>query len=141
MVGGQIMSNTDNRENGSANNRNDSACIITKSKNVKKYICFAIMAVAGTALAAIELSGHSFSDNKKLAQLISMTLTRVLGGIVFIAAAVYLGYNILKPFGKNPGRSLLFTLPCFAVLCRTLPCFTLLCLTLPYHTLLCLVGG
>ncbi len=121
MVGGQIMSNTDNRESGSSNNRNNSACIITKSKNVKKYICFAIMAVAGTALAAIELSGHSFSDNKKLAQLISMILTRVLGGIVFIAAAVYLGYNILKPFGKNPGRSLLFTLPCFAVAINNFP--------------------
>lgn len=115
------MSNTESRGNGGAHNQNNPSLTATENKNVKKYICFAIMAVAGTALAAIELSGYSFSDNEKLAQLISMTLTRVLGGIVFIAATVYLGYNILKPLGKNPGRSLLFTLPCFAVAINNFP--------------------
>ena len=121
MVGGQVMSNMGNRDDGKLNNQNNSSRNAIKGKNVKKYICFGIMAVAGTALAAIELSGHSFSDNEKLSQLISMTLTRMLGGIVFIAAAVYLGYNILKPLGKNPGRSLLFALPCFAVAINNFP--------------------
>ena len=61
-----------------------------------------------------------------VAQSIEMTVTRMLGGGVFVTIIVYLGYKILDPFKKPFWRSILFALPAFAVVINNLPFYPLI---------------
>ncbi len=59
-------------------------------------------------------------------QLVGMTLTRGLGGIVFLVLVWYLGYNVLSPIKKPFWRSIVFCLPAFCVVINNLHIYTLI---------------
>ncbi len=59
-------------------------------------------------------------------QLVGMTLTRGLGGIVFLVLLWYLGYRVLNPVRMPFWRSLIFCLPAFAVVINNLHIYTLI---------------
>lgn len=59
-------------------------------------------------------------------QLVGMTLTRGLGGIVFFVLVWYLEYSVLNPLRKPFLRSLVFCIPAFAVVINNLHIYTLI---------------
>ena len=71
------------------------------------------------------LSGALFGviDDKELKGGIDMTVTRALGGIVFLTILTYLGYRVLNPVKRPFARALLFTLPALAVAVNNLPIY------------------
>ncbi len=64
--------------------------------------------------------------DKTTEQLVGMTLTRGLGGIVFLTLLWYLEYNVLNPIKKPFLRSLVFCIPAFCVVINNLHIYTLI---------------
>ncbi len=64
--------------------------------------------------------------DKTTEQLVGMTLTRGLGGIVFLVLLWYLEYNVLSPIRKPFWRSLVFCIPAFCVVINNLHIYTLI---------------
>ena len=65
-------------------------------------------------------------DDPDIKLLTDMTVTRALGGVVFFTIVLYLGYRVNNPFVKPFWKSLLFTLPAFAVVINNLPIYPLM---------------
>ena len=96
-----------------------------KFKLDKRKICIAITLVAIIALLLCEIVGverfFSGDADEKLIESVEMTLTRAIGGIVFLTILVYLGYKVLYPFKKPFWRGILVCLPAFAVAINNFP--------------------
>ena len=96
-----------------------------KFKLDKRKICIAITLVAIIALLLCEIVGverlFSGDADEKLITSVEMTLTRAIGGIVFLTILVYLGYKVLYPFRKPFWRGILVCLPAFAVAINNFP--------------------
>ena len=105
----------------------------------KRNICLAITVLAIILLLLIEFFGVEpiFGEIKdeKLETGISTTLTRLIGGAVFLTLIAYLGFKILSPVKKPLGSSILFCLPAFLVAVNNLPIYSLVkglaCVTSP----------
>jgi membrane protease YdiL (CAAX protease family) len=63
--------------------------------------------------------------DEALRESVDMTVTRALGGIVFLTILVYLGYKVLNPVKKPFWRSVVFALPALAVVVNNLPIYPL----------------
>ena len=96
-----------------------------KFKLDKRKVCIAITLVAIIALLLCEIVGverfFSGDADEKLIGSVEMTLTRAIGGIVFLTILVYLGYKVLDPFKKPFWRGILVCLPAFAVAINNFP--------------------
>lgn len=96
-----------------------------KFKLDKRKVCIAITLLAIILLLACEIVGveRFFGENtdEKLIESVEMTLTRALGGVVFLTILVYLGYKVLDPFKKPFWRGILVCLPAFAVAVNNFP--------------------
>lgn len=95
----------------------------------KRYICLGITLLCAALLLAYEIVGAEriFGDaDKAVTDLAGMALTRLLGGIAFISVLINFGYRVLKPFRRPFLRSLLITLPAFAVVINNLPIIPLI---------------
>ena len=96
-----------------------------KFKLDKRKICIAITLVAIILLLLCEIVGverfWGSNADEKLITSVEMTLTRAIGGIVFIAILVYIGYKVLYPFKKPFWRGILVCLPAFAVAINNFP--------------------
>ena len=95
----------------------------------KRYFCIAVVAIAIIILGIYEIVGLQrlgINLDKTTEQLVGMTLTRGLGGIVFLVLLWYLEYNVLNPFKKPFLRSLVFCIPAFAVVINNLHIYTLI---------------
>lgn len=57
---------------------------------------------------------------------VDLTLTRAIGGAVFVTILIYLGYRVMRPLGRGFWKDLLFCLPAFAVALNNLPIYPLL---------------
>ena len=88
-----------------------------------------MVAIAIIILGIYEIVGPQrlgINLDKTSEQLLSMTLTRGLGGIVFLVLVWYLGYRVLNPIKKPFWRSLVFCIPAFAVVMNNLHIYTLI---------------
>ena len=96
-----------------------------KFKLDKRKVCIAITLVAIIALLLCEIVGverfFSGDADEKLIGSVEMTLTRAIGGIVFLTILVYLGYKVFDPFKKPFWRGILVCLPAFAVAINNFP--------------------
>ncbi|MBE6548225.1 MAG: CPBP family intramembrane metalloprotease [Ruminococcaceae bacterium] len=95
----------------------------------KRYFCIAVVAVAAAILVVFEifgLDGLGIEMSKTANDLVSMTVTRGIGGIVFLVLLWYLEYNVLNPVRKPFWKCLLFCLPAFAVVINNLHIYTLI---------------
>ncbi|MBR2370557.1 MAG: CPBP family intramembrane metalloprotease [Clostridia bacterium] len=84
---------------------------------------FAITSVAvlGAMILLYEVLNISLTDNEILSPIVNMTVTRTLGALVFAICVLHLGYRVMDPLRKPIGKSLLFILPCLAVVINNFP--------------------
>ena len=98
-----------------------------KKKLDKRRICIAITLLAIILLLIFEIVGFDrffgADADVKLVSSVEMTVTRALGGIVFITILIYLGYKVMNPAGKPLWRGLLFALPAFCVAINNFPIY------------------
>lgn len=97
----------------------------------KRKICISVTAVSIALLLLYELFAPKLFWSRELSDpsvktLVDMTVTRALGGVVFIAILAYLEYRIMNPFRKPFGKSILFALPAIAVVVNNLPIYPLI---------------
>lgn len=88
-----------------------------------------MVAIAIVILGIYEIVGLQrlgINLDKTTEQLVGMTLTRGLGGIVFLVLVWYLGYRVLNPVRKPFLRSLAFCIPAFVVVINNLHIYTLI---------------
>ncbi|MBP3376389.1 MAG: CPBP family intramembrane metalloprotease [Clostridia bacterium] len=94
-------------------------------KMSKRNACLTVALVAIILLVLCEIFCFScfFGDkvSDSVAQSIDMIATRALGGIAFLAMLVNLDYNILDPLKRPFLRSLVISLPAFAIAINNFP--------------------
>lgn len=94
----------------------------------KRGFCIAVVAVAVVLLLIYEivgLRGFGIELEETAESIVGMTLTRGLGGVVFLVLLWYLGYNVLNPIKKPFFKSLAFCIPAFLVVINNLHIYTL----------------
>ena len=96
-----------------------------KIKLDKRKVCIAITLVAIIVLLLCEIVGveRFFSGNadEKLIASVEMTITRAVGGVVFLTMLAYLGYKVIDPLKKPFWRGALVCLPALAVAINNFP--------------------
>lgn len=101
-----------------------------KKKINKRALGIAVTAFCVALLLIYQLLGAEriFGEmtDATLKNTVDLTLTRAIGSAVFVTILIYLGYRVMKPFGKGFWRALLFCLPAFAVVVNNLPIYPLI---------------
>ena len=98
----------------------------SRRRYLPRKVCLAVIAVSVPLLLWLEFGKPALSDDPVLAPLISMTLTRGIGALVFLALLLNEGYRVLNPVQKPFLRSLLFTLPPFLVVVNNMPILSMI---------------
>lgn len=95
----------------------------------KRNICMAITSIAIILLLLVEFFGvepiFGKIEDEGLELGISTTITRLVGGAVFLTLISYLGFKILSPLKKPFAASVIFCLPAFLVAVNNLPIYSL----------------
>ena len=101
-----------------------------KKKIDKRKLGIGITALCVLLLLIYEILGAEriFGEinDVTLKNTVDLTVTRAIGSAVFVTILIYLGYRVIKPFGKGFWRALLFSLPAFAVAVNNLPIYPLI---------------
>ena len=92
-----------------------------RRRYISRKVCLAIIFAAVPVLLWLEMGKPTLSDDPVLAPLMSMTLTRLIGAVVFLALLLHDGYHVLHPFQKPFWKGLLFALPPFLVVVNSRP--------------------
>lgn len=87
----------------------------------KRIACFVLIGISVAILLLLEVLSPVYSDDKVLDSMISMIVSRAIGGLVFIVVSAYLGFDFFDPLARPFFRSLLFILPCLAVAINNFP--------------------
>ena len=98
----------------------------TRRRYLPRKACLAIILVTVPFLLWLEIGKPNLSDDPVLAPLISMTLTRGIGAVVFLALLLNEGYRVLNPLQKPFWKSLLFIIPPLLVVVNNMPILSLL---------------
>ena len=97
---------------------------MTKART-REWICFAVAIIGIVFLLAYEFVGiESLTgkfDDTEVRQMVDMTVTRFVGGVIFLAMLINLGYRVLNPLKRPFWRSLLFCAPAFLVAINNFP--------------------
>ena len=107
-----------------------------RSDSLKRNIGVAVYAVSIVLLLLCEFYGKAkFSElfDETTSQLVYMTLTRLLGGAIFVTLTLYLGYKVMNPF-RIKAKELAFTIPAFVVVINNLPIIPLISGEADVHT-------
>ena len=91
------------------------------ARNRGRIFCYGLIGIAVVVLAYFEIGKPTLSEDPILQRLITMTVTRTVGAAVFLAVLLYQGFHIINPIRKPLLRSLLFSLPAFAVVIYNMP--------------------
>ena len=98
-----------------------------KFKLDKRTICISVTFLAIILLLLCEIVGlERFlapDSDEGIVAAVEMTVTRALGGAVFIAVLIYLGYKVLNPIKKPFWRGILFSLPAICVAINNFPIY------------------
>lgn len=92
---------------------------------IKRSVCLISTVVAVAALIVLEILKPAPFGTATLDESFLTTLTRMIGGAVFLIVTLYLGYDVLNPKYVFTKR-FLFILPCLAVAVNNLPLVALL---------------
>lgn len=90
------------------------------------WVCYALIALAVVALLWFELGKPTLSDDPLLQELMTMTVTRLIGALLFLCILIWRGYRVLAPFRKGFARALLFSLPALAVVINNAPILSMI---------------
>lgn len=95
----------------------------------KRRVCICITVLSTALLLIYEFLGADFlfgeGIDPTVRQLADMTVTRALGGVIFLTLLVHHGYRVKNPIRAPFGRSLVFALPAIAVVVNNLPIYPL----------------
>lgn len=95
----------------------------------KRKVCICITVFATALLLIYEFLGAGFFfgeiEDPTIRQLTDMTVTRALGGVIFLALLVHLGYRVKNPVRAPFWKSMAFALPAIAVVVNNLPIYPL----------------
>lgn len=94
------------------------------SKTIGRTTALTVSIVCAVGMAAAEYGIKKYSDDEALNEILQTILTRGYGSVMFTVLLFYLGYRVVRP--QNILRSILFALPCFAVVINNLPIIALL---------------
>ena len=97
-----------------------------RRRYISRKVCLAIIFLSVPLLLWLEIGKPTLSDDPVLAPLMSMTLTRLIGAVVFLALLLHDGYHVLHPLQKPFWRGLLFTLPPFLVVINNMPILSMI---------------
>ena len=97
-----------------------------KTKKLYRVAALVVIAIAAVILAVFEIGKPVLTEDTLLNGFYTMTVTRMAGAAVFFVLIGYQGYRVLNPIRKPFWRSLLVTLPAFAVVINNLPILPLL---------------
>ena len=97
-----------------------------RRRYIPRKVCLAIIFVAAPILLWLELAKPTLTPDPVLAPLINMTLTRLIGAVVFLALLLNEGYRVLNPIQKPFWKSLLFALPPFLVVVNNMPILSMI---------------
>lgn len=97
-----------------------------RRRYLSRKVCLAIIFAAVPVLLWLEIGKPALSADPVLAPLISMTLTRGIGAIAFLALLLNEGYHVLNPIQKPFWRSLLFIIPPFLVVVNNMPILSMI---------------
>ena len=97
-----------------------------RRRYMSRKVCLAIIFLSVPLLLWLEIGKPTLSDDPVLAPLMSMTLTRLIGAVVFMALLLHDGYRVIHPFQKPLWRSLLFTVPPFLVVVNNMPSLSMI---------------
>ena len=97
-----------------------------RRRYISRKDCLAIIFLSVPVLLWLEIGKPTLSDDPVLAPLMSMTLTRLIGAVVFLALLLHDGYRVLHPLQKPFWRGLLFTLPPFLVVVNNMPILSMI---------------
>ena len=97
-----------------------------RRRYIPRKVCLAIIFAAVPVLLWLEMGKPTLTDDPVLAPLMSMTLTRVIGAVVFLALLLHEGFHVLHPLQKPFLKGLLFTLPPFLVVVNNMPILSMM---------------
>lgn len=97
-----------------------------RRRYLPRKVCLAVIFVAVPLLLWLEIGKPVLSEDAVLAPLISMTLTRGIGAVVFLVLLLGEGYRVMNPIQKPFWKSLLFTLPPFLVVVNNMPILSMI---------------
>ena len=102
------------------------ATLTRRRRYIPRKVCLAIIFAAVPVLLWLEFGKPTLTDDPILAPLISMTLTRGIGALVFLVLLLNEGYRVLNPVQSPFWKSLLFTLPPFLVVVNNMPILSMI---------------
>ena len=97
-----------------------------RRRYIPRKVCLAIIFVAAPLLLWLEMGKPALTPDPVLAPLINMTLTRLIGAVVFLALLLNEGYRVLNPIQKPFLKGLLFALPPFLVVVNNMPILSMI---------------
>lgn len=92
----------------------------------QKVLCFSVVVIGILLLFVFEALKPTLTSDELLNRLYTMVITRMAGAVVFFALLLYSGYKVLNPFKRPFVRSILFSLPAFAVVINNMPILSLI---------------
>lgn len=101
------------------------ACKKTRRRYVSRRACLILICAALPVLLWLEIQRPELSEDPVLSPLISMTLTRILGAVVFLALLLHEGFRVMNPLQAPFWKSLLFAVPPLLVVVNNLPILSL----------------
>ncbi len=97
-----------------------------RRRYLPRKVCLAIILASVPLLLWLEMGKPTLSDDPVLAPLMSMTLTRGIGAVVFLTLLLGEGYRVLNPVQRPFWKSLLFTLPPLLVVVNNMPILSMI---------------
>ena len=97
-----------------------------RRRYIPRKVCLAIIFAAVPVLLWLEMGKPTLTEDPVLAPLVSMTLTRVIGAVVFLALLLHEGFHVLHPLQKPFLKGLLFTLPPLLVVVNNMPILSMM---------------
>ncbi|MBE6620325.1 MAG: CPBP family intramembrane metalloprotease [Ruminococcaceae bacterium] len=94
-------------------------------RRIPTWLPFAVIGVAAPLLLWIEY-GPPMTQDAVLLPLMQMTLTRTIAAAVFLVILLSQGYRVLNPLRAPFGKSLLWSLPAFAVVINNMPILSMM---------------
>ena len=97
-----------------------------RRRYISRKVCLAVIFAAVPLLLWLEFVKPTLTSDPVLAPLVNMTLTRLIGAVVFLVLLLNEGYRVLNPFQKPFWKSLLFALPPFLVVVNNMPILSMI---------------
>lgn len=102
------------------------SCKPLPPREVKRRIALVITVLGVAVLGYFELAKPTLCQDEILQKLMTMTITRMVGAVVFIAVLLTLGYRVFNPIRKPFGKSLAFCIPAFLVVVNNMPILSMI---------------